>query len=60
MKILQTDFDRLIFVSQKDRDSIKAICQTLIIVTAMIVAGKWAVIGIVSIVLLSMIFKAGE
>lgn len=60
MRILQTDFDRLIFVSQKDQDSIKAICRTVIIVTAMIVAGKWAVIGIVSIVLLSMILKAGE
>ena len=60
MRILQADFDGLTFVSQKDQDSIKAICRTVIIVTAMIVAGKWAVIGIVSIVLLSMILKAGE
>ena len=60
MKILQAGFDGLTFVSQKDQDSIKAICRTVIIVTAMIVAGKWAVIGIVSIVLLSMILKAGE
>lgn len=60
MRILQTDFDRLIFVSQKDQDSIKAICQTVIIVTAMIVAGKWAVMGIAGIVLLKTILDAGE
>lgn len=60
MKILQTDFDRLIFVSQKDQDSIKTICRTVIIVTAMIVAGKWAVMGMASIVLMRMIFDAGE
>ena len=60
MRIFQAGFDGLTFISQKDQDSIKTICRTVIIVTAMIVAGKWAVIGIVSIVLLKMIFKAGE
>lgn len=60
MRILQADFDGLTFVSQKDQGSIKAICRTVIIVTAMIVAGKWAVAGIVSIVLLRTIFDAGE
>ena len=60
MRILQAGFNGLTFVSQKDQDSIKTICQTVIIVTAMIVAGKWAVIGMASIVLIRMILDAGE
>lgn len=58
--IFQAGFDGLTFVSQKDQDSIKTICRTVIIVTAMIVAGKWAVMGIAGIVLLKTILDAGE
>ncbi len=60
MRILQAGFNGLTFVSQKDQDSIKTICRTVIIVTAMIVAGKWAVMAIVSIILLKVILDAGE
>jgi hypothetical protein len=60
MRILQAGFNGLTFVSQKDQDSIKTICRTVIIVTAMIVAGKWAVMGMASIVLMRMILDAGK
>lgn len=59
MKFLQAGIDGLIFVSHKDQNIIKTVCQTVTMVTAMIVAGKWAVIGMFGIMLFGMMLREG-